>query len=77
MDVKRENNSWYKFDIFDDYISWNFEYLWMNWPKRFPDIMFIYKKLEEDDEYFYPGAPANQKKKKRIIINFYIVEKKK
>ena len=29
MDHKREKNFWFEFDIFDKYIRWNFEFLWL------------------------------------------------
>ena len=60
MDYKRETNTWFKFDIFDKYISWNIEWMWLRWPKLFPDIMFVYKKLEQNDLFFQPGAPSNE-----------------
>ena len=59
MDIKRERNSWYEFDIFDEYIGYNFWFLCINWPKFFPD-MFVYKKVEEIDKHFDPRAPANE-----------------
>ena len=59
MDIKRERNSCYEFDIFDEYIGYNFWFLCINWPKFFPE-MFVYKKVEEVDEHFDPRAPANE-----------------
>lgn len=57
MDYKTETNTWFKFDIFGEYISWNFEWMWLRWPKHFPDII---KKLEQNHPFFQAGAPSNE-----------------
>ena len=67
MEVKGENNSWDVVEIWDDYISWNFEFLWLECPKNnFPYIMFVYNKIDEDGE----KVPANARHFYSKLLNF-------
>ena len=70
MSVKREQNNWNEFSIFDEYIGYNFWFLCIDWPKLFPEIMYVYKKIVIGDENFHTGAPANQRNFHNKLRNF-------
>ena len=77
MDHKREKNFWFEFDIFDKYIRWNFEFLWLKWLKFSPYIMYVYNKLGQDDPFFYPGVPSNEIPFYNRLIHYGKKEQKK
>ena len=46
--------------IFEQYLNWNIDVLFTKWPERFPDIVFVLKKIQENDPFFRPGSAADE-----------------
>ena len=46
--------------IFEQYLNWNIDVLFTKWPERFPDIVFVLEKIQENDPFFRPGSAADE-----------------
>ena len=45
----------------DFYIKWSIKKPFLKWPKFFPDVVFVFEQLEENDPFFEPGSANNER----------------
>ena len=45
---------------YGEHTYYNFWWMCLDWPSFFPDVLEIYKEIEERHERYCPGAPCNK-----------------